>query len=52
MLFLPQDFGMGVAFYGFPNSRGKTNATTPAGHIGELSTPILVIHVSGTRQVR
>ncbi|HZK30741.1 MAG TPA: dienelactone hydrolase family protein [Methanoregula sp.] len=46
MLFLPQfkDFGAGVAFYGFPYSRGNTNTTTPAGHIGELSTPILVIH--------
>lgn len=46
MLFLPQfkDFGAGIAFYGFPYSRGNTNTTTPAGHIGELSTPILVIH--------
>ena len=48
MLFLPQfkDFGAGVAFYGFPYSRGNTNNTTPAGHIGELSAPILVIHPS------
>jgi carboxymethylenebutenolidase len=46
MLFLPQfkDFRAGVAFYGFPYSRGNTNTTTPAGHIDELSTPILVIH--------
>jgi carboxymethylenebutenolidase len=46
MLFLPQfkDFRAGVAFYGFPYSRGNTNNTTPAEHIGDLSTPILVIH--------
>jgi carboxymethylenebutenolidase len=48
MLFLPQfkDFRAGVAFYGFPYSRGNTNTTTPASHIGELNTPILVIHPS------
>ena len=48
MLFLPQfkDFRAGVAFYGFPYSRGNTNTTTPAEHIGELSAPILVIHPS------
>ena len=48
MLFLPQfkDFRAGVAFYGFPYSRGNTNNTTPADHIGELSAPILVIHPS------
>jgi carboxymethylenebutenolidase len=46
MLFLPQfkDFRAGVAFYGFPYSRGNTNNTTPAEHIGDLSTPILMIH--------
>jgi carboxymethylenebutenolidase len=48
MLFLPQfkDFRAGVAFYGFPYSRGNTNDTTPAGHISELSKPILLIHPS------
>lgn len=48
MLFLPQikDFGAGVAFYGFPYSRGNTNTTTPAEHISKLSAPILIIHPS------
>lgn len=48
MLFLPQvkEFDAGVAFYGFPYSRGNTNNTTPAEHIGELSKPLLIIHPS------
>lgn len=48
MLFLPQikDFKAGVAFYGFPYSRGNTNNTAPFEHIGELSTPMLIIHGS------
>jgi carboxymethylenebutenolidase len=48
MLFLPQveEFKAGVAFYGFPYSRGNTNNTTPAEHIRELSDPLLIIHPS------
>jgi carboxymethylenebutenolidase len=48
MLFLPQvaEFKAGVAFYGFPYSRGNTNNTTPAEHIRELSDPMLIIHGS------
>jgi len=48
MLFLPQlpELKAGVAFYGFPYSRGNTNDTTPAEHIGELTTPLLIIHPS------
>lgn len=48
MLFLPQvkDFKAGVAFYGFPYSKGNTNNTMPADHIGELTDPILIIHGS------
>ena len=51
MLFLPQvqELNAGVAFYGFPYSRGNTNNTTPAEHIGELEDPILIIHGSGDR---
>jgi carboxymethylenebutenolidase len=49
MLFLPQvtELKAGVAFYGFPYSRGNTNTTTPAEHIGELEEPLLMIHGSG-----
>jgi carboxymethylenebutenolidase len=48
MLFLPQvtDFKAGVAFYGFPYSKGNTNNTMPSDHIGELTDPILIIHGS------
>ena len=48
MLFLPlvSEFKAGVAFYGFPYSRGNTNDTTPAEHIGELTDPLLIIHPS------
>lgn len=48
MLFLPQldDFRAGVAWYGFPFSRGFTNNTTPASHIPELQSPVLIIHGS------
>jgi len=48
MLFLPQvgDLQAGVAFYGFPYSRGNTNNTTPAEHISELTDPLLIIHGS------
>lgn len=48
MLFLPQidDLKAGVAFYGFPYSRGNTNNTTPAEHISELTDPMLIIHGS------
>lgn len=51
MLFLPQvqELNAGVAFYGFPYSRGNTNNTTPAEHIGELGDPLLMIHGSGDR---
>jgi len=49
MLFLPQvqDLKAGVAFYGFPYSRGFSNDTTPAEHIGALGDPLLMIHGSG-----
>src|SRR5665647_1034135 len=48
MLFLPQikEFKAGVAYYGFPYSRGNTNNTQPAEHIGELTEPLLIIHPS------
>lgn len=48
MLFLPQvkDFKAGVAWYGFPNSIGYTNNTSPASHISELTAPMLMIHGS------
>jgi carboxymethylenebutenolidase len=51
MLFLPQipELNAGVAFYGFPYSRGNTNNTTPVEHIGELDEPLLMIHGSGDR---
>jgi carboxymethylenebutenolidase len=49
MLFLPQrgDFRSGVAWYGFPYSRGFANDTTPADHVMGLIAPMLIIH--GTR---
>jgi carboxymethylenebutenolidase len=48
MLFLPQmkEFRAGVAWYGFPFNGGFTNDTTPASHISELSSPMLMIHGS------
>src|SRR5512139_850960 len=48
MLFLPQvkDFRAGVAWYGFPYNPGFSNDTTPASHIAELTSPILMIHGS------
>ena len=47
MLFLPQmDFKSGVAFYGFPYSRGFANETKPADHIDQLKAPMLMIHGS------
>ena len=51
MLFLPQmnEFDAGVAWYGFPYSRGFANDTTPASHIGELAIPMLIIHGSRDR---
>lgn len=45
MLFLPQmDFRSGVAFYGFPYSRGFQNEAKPADFIGQLKAPMLMIH--------
>ncbi|MDD1679363.1 MAG: dienelactone hydrolase family protein [Methanomicrobiales archaeon] len=48
MLFLPQrnEFRSGVAWYGFPYSRGFTNDTMPAEHIDTLTVPLLMIHGS------
>jgi carboxymethylenebutenolidase len=48
MLFLPQvkDFRAGVAWYGFPDNPGFANDTTPASHIAELTSPLLMIHGS------
>lgn len=48
MLFLPQvkEFGAGVAWYGFPESRGYTNNTAPVEHINELTVPMLILHGS------
>jgi carboxymethylenebutenolidase len=48
MLFLPQvkEFKAGVAWYGFPDSSGFTNDTTPTSHIAELNAPMLIIHGS------
>jgi carboxymethylenebutenolidase len=49
MLFLPriEEFGSGVAWYGFPYSGGFNNETVPASLIGDLADPLLIIH--GTR---
>lgn len=49
MLFLPriEEFGSGVAWYGFPYSGGFNNETVPASRIGDLADPLLIIH--GTR---
>jgi carboxymethylenebutenolidase len=46
MLFLPQmaDFRSGVAWYGFPYSGGFANQSKPADYIGQLKTPMLMIH--------
>lgn len=45
MLFLPQmDFKSGVAFYGFPYSRGFQNESKPADFISQLKVPMLMIH--------
>ncbi len=48
MLLLPQmrEFGAGVAWYGFPYNAGSANCTTPAAHIAELESPMLMIHGS------
>jgi carboxymethylenebutenolidase len=48
MLFLPRmkEFGAGVAWYGFPDNPGFANDTTPASHIAELTSPMLMIHGS------
>jgi Dienelactone hydrolase and related enzymes len=48
MLFLSQDDGFrsGVAWYGFPYSRGFSNDTMPAEHVESLSSPMLIIHGS------
>ncbi len=49
MLFLPimEEFGSGVAWYGFPYSAGFNNETRPADLIEGLDAPMLMIH--GTR---
>lgn len=50
MLFLPQieEFKSGVAWYGFPyTGRTEIQPDEPAGQIGQLEDPILIIH--GTR---
>lgn len=47
MLFLPQieEFGSGVAWYGFPYSGGdEGRPTMPAEVIGQLEDPMLIIH--------
>ncbi len=46
MLFLPQmdDFKSGVAWYGFPYSRGFANQSMPADMIEQLKVPMLMIH--------
>ena len=49
MLLLPQikQFKAGVAWYGFPNGGGADSATQPkppADFIGQLSTPMMIIH--------
>ena len=48
MLFLPQmpEFGAGVAWYGFPNNGGFANGTIPADLVGDLESPMLIIHGS------
>jgi carboxymethylenebutenolidase len=49
MLFLPriEEFGSGVAWYGFPYSGGFNNETAPADLISGIADPLLIIH--GTR---
>jgi carboxymethylenebutenolidase len=46
MLFLPQmqEFKSGVAWYGFPFSRGFANQSMPVDFIGRLNSPMLMIH--------
>lgn len=46
MLLLPQmaQFKSGVAWYGFPYSRGSNNQTQPADYMQQLSVPMLIIH--------
>lgn len=46
MLFLPQMpvFKSGVAWYGFPYSGGFANQTKPVDYIGQLKSPMLMIH--------
>ncbi|HQI92031.1 MAG TPA: dienelactone hydrolase family protein [Methanotrichaceae archaeon] len=46
MLFLPhmKDFKSGVAWYGFPYSRGFSNQSQPAEFVDQLSAPMLIIH--------
>jgi carboxymethylenebutenolidase len=48
MLFLPQmpEFGAGVAWYGFPYNGGFANGTLPVDLVGELESPMLIIHGS------
>jgi carboxymethylenebutenolidase len=48
MSFLPQNEGFrsGVAWYGFPYSRGFANDMMPAEHINALTSPMLIIHGS------
>jgi carboxymethylenebutenolidase len=47
MLFLPQmhEFGAGVAWYGFPYA-GPPNNTAPVELVGDLASPMLMIHGS------
>jgi len=46
MLFLPQmqEFKSGVAWYGFPFSRGFANQSMPVDYIERLNSPMLMIH--------
>lgn len=46
MLFLPQmqEFKSGVAWYGFPFSRGFANQSMPVDFIDGLNSPMLMIH--------
>lgn len=48
MLFLPQmeEFGAGVAWYGFPYSGGFANGTLPVDLVADLESPMLIIHGS------
>ncbi len=51
---LPQtaQFKSGVAWYGFPYSRGSNNQTQPADYVQQLGVPMLIIHSTADQASR